>query len=177
MCTHSPERWDILWGKGFEMRGLWNCVPLPRDYFASYKSWVLLYSIHSQHTTVEVLFSVANREEECDKENFVHHFTSVDTIERPGSFSSWGWRNVIKIFNLAVKTKKIIIFLLYGGLLEIKTQRCYSHVYTLTREARYFVKKGIWDERLVKLCAPPSGLFCKRRELSAPIQYTANTQQ
>ena len=52
---------------------------------------------------------------------------------------------------MAVKTKKIIIFLLYGGLLEIKTQRCYSHVHTLTGEARFFVKKEILDERVVKL--------------------------
>ncbi len=40
------------------------------------------------HNSIELLYSVSNKESEGDKENFVHCFTSMDTPERPGSFSS-----------------------------------------------------------------------------------------
>ncbi len=83
------EKRDLRW-EGCETHSA--VCPAPSGLFCMRQE--LSAPIHSQHPIV--LYSVANRERECDKENFVHCFTSVDTTERPGSFSSWGRRNVIK---------------------------------------------------------------------------------
>ncbi len=38
------------------------------------------YTVHSQHKTVRVLYSVANRERECDKESFVEFLKSFCSL-------------------------------------------------------------------------------------------------